>query len=440
MTISKTMLIPKTLLKIIPFFLLGCQAKSQQPIGDFISIEPKGQSTEFIIPATHVFQKIIENGDALTEGGTLRRNTDFTGYVPIDGSSEKGYLSINAELNVGGVTMLDINFNKRSKLWETTFSQAVDFSGVAGTISNCSGTVTPWNTIVTCEEAISEADSNEDGYNDLGWCVEIDPATKKVIDKRWALGNFKHENIIVHSNLRTVYEGADSNPGYLYKFVADQPKDLSNGKLYVYRGSKNGSGAWILIKNTTPEERNSTLSQSEDADATEFNGIEDVEIGPNGWVYFSVKGEDQVYRFNDSDPLTGTTVSKMETFVGNMPYMIKHLNGTTKVNWGYGNDNLAFDSQGNLWVLQDGDKNYIWVVSKEHTQLNPSVRIFGSTPIGSEPTGITFSPDFRFLFMSIQHPSDNNKSSVQLDAAGNPIGFDKDITLVIAVKGELGND
>ena len=27
-----------------------------------------------------------------------------------------------------------------------------------------------------------------------------------------------------------------------------------------------------------------------------------------------------------------------------------------------GNDNLAFDGEGNLWVLQDGGHDYIWVV------------------------------------------------------------------------------
>jgi secreted PhoX family phosphatase len=425
--------------KFLFLFLFSLYANlNAQNIGNFISVEPSGQSSNFIIPSTHIFQKIIEEGDVLLQGGTLPGNNDFTGYVPIAGSSENGYLSINSELTLGGVSILNINYNLTTKLWEVTDSKAIDFSTVAGTARNCSGTVTPWNTIISCEEAISTSDANNDNRNDLGWCVEIDPANKTVIDKRWALGNFKHENIVVHSNERTVYEGADSNPGYLYKFVAHTAQDLSDGILYVYNGSKNGPGNWIQINNTTPSQQNSTLSQSEAVNATGFNGIEDVEIGPDGMVYFAVKGENRVYRFQDSDPITGTTVSNMETFVGNTSYDIEHVNGTTSVSWGGGNDNLAFDGNGNLWVLQDGGNDYIWVVENGHTPSNPKVKIFGTTPSGSEPTGITFSPDYRFLFMSIQHPSNGNNSTSQTDAAGNPINFDNDISIVIALNENLG--
>ncbi len=425
-------------LKIIPFFIFTSILNAQQSIGDFISVEPIGQISNFVIPSTHIFQRIIEEGDSLTQGGVLLGNLDFTGYVPINGNSENGYLCINSELVPGGVSILDINFNNTTNLWETTSSQAVNFDNVGGTQANCSGTVTSWDTFISCEELISIADSNSDGYNDMGWCVEIDPVTKNVMDKRWALGNFNHENITVHNNDRTVYEGADSNPGYLYKFVADTAQDLSSGNLYVYSGSKNGSGSWIQINNSTPAERNTTLAQSADTSATVFDGIEDVEIGPNGWVYFAVKDESLVYRFQDSDPISGTAVLQMETYVGDTSYTIINSSDTTNEDWGSGNDNLAFDGEGNLWVMQDGQNNYIWVVENGHTQAVPKVKIFGCTPAGSEPTGITFSPDYRFLFMSIQHPDSSNNTSTQTDAAGISVAFDKDISLVVARKGNLG--
>ncbi len=443
-------------LSVLPFLLFSIGVYAQQ-IGEFTSLSPGAQTTDFIIPSTHRFQKIIEAGDPLTEGGTLLNKNDFSGFVPISGSSELGYLSINAEAIPGGVAILDINYNNTSRLWETTKSEAVDFSGVFATVANCSGTVTPWNTIISCEEWTSidlqndprfpfegSRDLNNDGYDDLGWAIEIDPATKTVIDqpgglngadKLWAMGNFKHENAAIHSNERTVYQGVDSSLGYLYKFVANNAQNLSSGNLYVYRGTKNGSGNWIQLNNTTQSEQNSTIQQSTAVGATVFNGIEDVEIGPNGMVYFAVKGEGQVYRFQDSDPISGKTVPLMETYVGDATYSIVHENGTSNVPWGGGNDNLAFDNQGNLWVFQDANdlQNYIWVVENDHSQSNPKVKIFGRTPFGSEATGITFSPDNRFLFMSIQHPNGNNSSSTQIDAAGNSIGFNKGITLVISL-------
>ncbi|MFK7813294.1 MAG: PhoX family phosphatase, partial [Maribacter sp.] len=433
-----------TLLTSLLFYLLiflSTQLQAQE-IGDFNSITPSSQTSDFVIPSTHTFQKIIESGDPLSQGGVVPVNNDFAGYVGIGGSSENGYLSINAEAAPGGVSILDINFNTTTQLWQTTASQGVDFSGVGNTIANCSGTVTPWGTIISSEEINNPfVDFNSDGYNDFGWNIEIDPVTKTVIggNKLWALGNMAHENVAIHANERTVYQGADSTPGYLYKFIANTAQDLSSGLLYVYSGSKNGSGNWILLNNTTVTERNTTLDQSVLAGATAFSGIEDVEIGPDGMIYFAVKDENQVYRFQDSDPITGTTVPQMETFVGNTSYNITHSGGTTAVNWSNGNDNLAFDGDGNLWVLQDGGSNqsYIWVVASGHTQAVPQVRIFGNVPAGAEPTGITFSPDYRFLFMSVQHP-DNTNNSTQIDAGGNAVSFNNSTTLVLALNEDLG--
>ncbi|MFK7813961.1 MAG: alkaline phosphatase PhoX [Maribacter sp.] len=442
-------------LSILPFLLFSVSVFTQE-IGEFISLAPASQTTDFVIPATHRFQKIIESGDSFSQGGTQGVKNDFSGYVPIAGSSEQGYLGISDESIPGGVAILDLNYNTGTRLWETTRSEAVDFSSVYATVANCSGTVTPWNTIITCEEWTSRnlennssfpyegnRDFNNDGYDDFGWAIEIDPVTKKVIDqpgglnggdKLWAMGNFRHENAVIHSNERTVYQGVDNGIGYLYKFVANTAQNLSSGNLFVYKGSKNGPGNWIQIANSTQAEQNSTIDLSAAVSATVFTGIEDVEIGPDGMVYFAVKGEDRVYRFQDANPISGTSVPVMETFVGNATYAVAHENGTSNVPWGAGNDNLAFDNEGNLWVMQDAGnlQNYIWVVENGHTQSNPKVKIFARTPRQSEPTGITFSPDNRFLFMSIQHPNGNNGSTTQLDAAGNAIGFNKSITLVIS--------
>lgn len=409
----------------------------EKSLSEFLSVIPATQNTDFVIPSTHRFQKIIEAGDMLTTGGVLPIRNDFTGYVPISGSSSNGYLGINSEAIPGGVTILDINFDKNTNLWNVQSSIAIDFSGVGGTARNCSGAVTPWNTILSCEEGIDTQDANADGYYDAGWTVEIDPVTKQVVDKRWALGNFQHENATIHGNERTLYQGADSNPGYLYKFVADTPRDLSLGVLYVYKGEKNGTGVWVQIPNSTVEERNTTLSHSQAAGGTVFNGIEDVEIGPDGKIYFAVKGEDAVYRITDTNPLLAAEVS-MEPFVGDMDYSITHEGGSTEVAWGTGNDNLAFDGEGNLWVLQDGDNNYIWVVEKNHTQNAPKVRLFGIAPLGAECTGITFTPDFKYLFISIQGPDTTNGISVQLDAGGEEIKFDNHISLVISLSENLG--
>lgn len=130
-------------------------------------------------------------------------------------------------------------------------------------------------------------------------------------------------------------------------------------------------------------------------------------------------------------------MSDLEVFVENTTYDIDPGPGITNAYWGGGNDNLAFDGEGNLWVLQDGANNHIWVVGAAHTMADPQIRIFARTPAGCEPTGITFTPDYKYLFLSFQHPSTSNAAS-QPDASGTPVIFETHTTVVISRVENLG--
>jgi secreted PhoX family phosphatase len=424
----------------------GCEK-----ISCFTSISPTSQTSRFILPSSHRFQMLMQQGDSYTTGGgNVPGNNDFTGYVPISNSSTNGYLSVNHENTPGGVSMMQISYDGSSKLWNVNSNQAVDFynSALVTTTRNCSGGVTPWGTVITCEETYNSGDNNNDGYEDVGWCVEIDAATKRVKsygngkqEKLWALGRMRHENVVVANDRKTVYFGEDGGTSCVYKFVANNAENLSTGTLYVLRldGGLSGgnptttTGRWVQMPNSTKSDRNNTSSIASSLGGNNFSGVEDVEIHPiSGQVYYTSKGNGRVYRFTDN----GSTVSGFETFVGGRSYPITTNSGTVNESWGSGNDNLAFDNDGNLWVLQDGGRDYIWMVENGHTQSNPKVKIFGSSPNGSEPTGITFSPDGRFMFLSIQHPSSFNSS--QTDAAGNSVRFNKSSTIVIALNKDLG--
>jgi secreted PhoX family phosphatase len=354
---------------------------------------------------------------------------------------------------VGGVSNLKINFNSTSKLWNTTNSKAVSVvaADIVKFFKNCSGAVTPWGTILSAEEARDTGDINSDGYQDVGWLVECDPVANSICkynggnkqQKLWAMGRMAHENACIAKDNKTVYYGEDATNGCVYKYVATTANNLSAGNLYVLKLSAalssgtptTTTGTWIQVPNTTQSQRNNIYSTVIGLGATTFNGVEDVEIGPDTMIYFASKGFGRIYRFKD----TGTGISNFTTFVGGMNYSITNGSGVTTTAWGLGNDNLAFDGEGNLWVFQDGGNNYIWVVKKGHTQASPKVQIFGCAPTGAEPTGITFSPDNRFMFMSIQHPSTTNKS-VMKDATGNNVVFNASATLVVGLKQDLGSD
>ena len=429
---------------------LGCTNGNDQHIACFTSLLPRAQDESIELPDSHAFQYIIATDDAyIGTQGSIQSNFDFTGYVPINGSSTEGYLSINHEKTIGGVSILDMKFNQTKKLWEVNSSGPVDFSPVVMTSENCSGAVTPWNTIITCEETTLNVDANSDGYMDIGWSIEIDPKTRAVKnygkgpEKLWALGRMDHENAVVKNDRKTLYQGEDAPDGNVYKFIADQEGNLSAGKLYVLKlngAIQNGEptssqGVWLEVPNTTTQERNDVKQWAKQNGATQFAGVEDVEINPlNDQVYFSVKGVGRVYRFIDA----GNTVSGFETFVGDNAYRLNSNDLVVAEDWGQGNDNLTFDDLGNLWVLQDGGSNFVWVVRPDHTQTNPKVELFLQTPIGSEPTGMTFTPDYKYMFISIQEPSSANTVLLK-DASGKEVRFNKSTTLVISRKSNLGN-
>ena len=425
------------------------QEVQSQTIGTFNSVAPGVQAASLVIPSTHTFQRIIKSGDALTAGGTLSNDLDFTGYVPISGSSRNGYLSISSESTPAAVATMSLAYNNPTHTWLKSNSGNVTFPvaafGTTPVQRFCSGTVTPNGTIMVSEEQIGASDTNADGYTDIGWILEINPVTRTVIesdaahagvDKLWAIGRASRENAMILSDNKTLYTGADAGgTSYVYKFVATTAGNFSSGQLYVLvTTAALGTGTWALLANTTQANRNNTVTLSTSAGAYSFNGVEDIEVGPiDGKIYFTAKGPGRIYRFTDN----GATVSNLAVFVENTTYDVDPGPAVANELWDIGNDNLAFDGEGNLWVLQDGARNHIWVVGPTHTAATPAVRLFGKTPAGSEPTGITFTPDFRFMFISFQHPSAGNATS-QLDAAGVNVVFNTHTTVVIARTESLG--
>jgi len=96
--------------------------------------------------------------------------------------------------------MVNSSIDCTTGFWKLDSSQAIDFGGeLVRTERNCSGGITPWGTVVTCEETLTSGDVNEDGYQDVGWNVEIDPISKSVPkygtglrQKLWAMGRISH--------------------------------------------------------------------------------------------------------------------------------------------------------------------------------------------------------------------------------------------------------
>lgn len=172
---------------------------------------------------------------------------------------------------------------------------------VLGTLNNCAGGITPWGTILTCEENFHQYFGNVNALADddprkanhqryglpggaserlweayhprfnvgvepneafrFGWVVEVDPYNPDTAPvKRTALGRFRHEGATwgySPSGRVTFYSGDDAVFEYVYKYVSNEAWDtsrrgmnqnlLDDGVLYVARFNEDGTGDWLPL-------------------------------------------------------------------------------------------------------------------------------------------------------------------------------------------------
>ena len=435
----------RNIFTFLGLWAMPCLTLCSQDIWDFVSVPPTGQTDSLTLPSTHRFQVLAVSLQELPDGSLLAPVPDYSGYTPINGSSNNGYFSINHEISTpdGAITVFDAHFDAADRLWDLTNPSEIDFTSVQYLDRPCSGVITPWGNVIIGEEpTITTVDINGDGYHDSGWLVEFDPATRQVVRKLYKAGKMRHENAALAADNRTIYLASEESDGFVYKFIGTEAGNLENGDLFILKldDEEAPNGVWVSVPNGTPAECNSVQAFGASVGATDFGALEDVDIDPQGRIYFACKGNGRVRRFTDN----GSTVSDAGVFVLPGTYDIVTSSGTQAIEWGNGADNLAFDNDGNLWVCHDSngafstDLNYVWVVGPSHTTDNPDLRVFLSSPVGSEPTGLTFSPDNRFVFMSFQFASSTDNTYVAHDVAGTPIIFKRGTTVCIARKEKIG--
>lgn len=150
----------------------------------------------------------------------------------------------------------------------------VDTSGVHGLWTTCGASLSPWNTHLSSEEFEPDATTaatsrwfrgfSRNLYGDPDRAnpyhyghvpeVTVHPDGTGSVVKHYCLGRISHEVVRVMPDERTVLMGDDWENGGLFLFVADAPRDLSRGTLYVaqwHQTSGKGPGAarlaWIRL-------------------------------------------------------------------------------------------------------------------------------------------------------------------------------------------------
>ena len=253
-------------------------------------------------PDPHIMWHGLTEDDAATKAteDQIRAMQAAWGHTVVEIKKEGGAWTYvqNSEYNrrINGFTEIAVSGPAAG---HALLKTSADPSGakVMGTGYNCSGGVTPWGTILTCEEGLSDTFGGDpaksadpkllerygydgsDAYgmarvearlqldkepnepNRFDWVVEIDPYKPGDAPvKRTALGRFSHEaatSIVNKDGRVVVYLGDDDYFEHIYRFVTKgtfNPNDreanknlLDEGELSVGKLDANGDLHWLPL-------------------------------------------------------------------------------------------------------------------------------------------------------------------------------------------------
>ncbi|HIG38871.1 MAG TPA: DUF839 domain-containing protein [Candidatus Poseidoniales archaeon] len=216
------------------------------------------------------YQHLLQNGDALSEGGVaggiyaaddgellfVSDRPDFNAFVPTNSQGTKGYLYTTWENRPAGISQILIEWNGATSRWDVLGGMMRDLSSVNGGWVLCFGSMSPWGTPLASEELYfsdtknwnnpsyqyhSDQEELEDYLGhypnpyDYGYIIEISSAASPNpnLVKHMAMGRYSHENAQVMPDERTVYLSDDGYDTVLFKFIANTVGDLSAGTLYA---------------------------------------------------------------------------------------------------------------------------------------------------------------------------------------------------------------
>ncbi|MDL0440372.1 PhoX family protein [Stutzerimonas frequens] len=304
--------------------------------------------------------------------------------------------------------------------------------------------------------------------NTFGWIVEIDPfdPTSTPV-KHTALGRFAHEGLVfapVKPGRPVVcYSGDDSQNEYIYKYVSrdryrPQRSDgrlLDDGTLYVARFNPDGSGDWLALDYDNPDFQRAceaagirfadqgevlvnTRLAADIVGATKMDRPEWGAVHPDtGDVYFTLTNNSSREQAIPSNPRTPNAYGHIirwreasRDFAGTRfnwdLYLLAGPESDSRSPAGRAldgsnimasPDGLWFDDEGRLWIQTDMSGSQLRTGPFGNNQMlvsdprNGETRRFLVGPLGAEVTGITATPDFRTLFVNIQHPGEGSTST-----------------------------
>jgi uncharacterized protein len=291
------------------------------------------------------------------------------------------------------------------------------YLSLAGTVRNCAGGMTPWNSWITCEENTDRAGAELE--QDHGYNFEV-PASEKIqltepVPLR-DMGRFNHEAVCIDPRTSIVYQTEDRGDGLIYRYLPYVEGQLAKGgKLQVLalREQKSfDTRNWKDLESPKMPVRQTMDTEWLDIDQVEApqddlrhrgfaQGAARFARGEGMWfgdneVYFACTnggeiGTGQVFRYVPS-PYEGTprekeSPGKLELFLEpNDQDILKNC------------DNLTIAPWGDLVLCEDHSHPFVVGV----TQKGECYKLAENVGYKSEFAGGVFSPSGNTYFVNIQ--------------------------------------
>ena len=291
-----------------------------------------------------------------------------------------------------------------------------EYLSLAGTLINCSGGITPWNTWITCEETVATKDNfllKDHGYN-----FEVSPniKTNSPIPLK-TMGRFRHEAVAFDLKSGAVYQTEDQRDGMIYRFLPtnktnlikggklqglaflDQPNlDTRNWNNKTVEKNKLYQVKWINIDNVESPDDNLRY-QGYDKGCARFARPEGM-WEHNGEIFFTCTsgGEKQLGQIWKYIPSPDEGAPNEEKKPATLELFFES-NSSKDLDMC---DNITVSPWGDVIICEDGGGVDCLVGIKSN---GASYKIAKNAFNNSEFAGACFSPDGKILFVNIYSPT-----------------------------------